>query len=47
MAYVMCVWMLEGLGELSDLSDDELRATLLLTVRALLAVLGAAGTDET
>ncbi|MFE4698232.1 TetR/AcrR family transcriptional regulator [Streptomyces sp. NPDC056738] len=38
MAYVMCLWMLEGLGELSDLADDDLRATLLLTARALLAV---------
>ncbi|MFF4535229.1 TetR/AcrR family transcriptional regulator [Streptomyces aureus] len=40
MAYVMCVWMLEGLGELSDLPDDELRAALLLTARGLLAVPG-------
>ncbi|MGW1962542.1 TetR/AcrR family transcriptional regulator [Streptomyces sp. NPDC001935] len=38
MAYVMCLWMLEGLEELSDLADDDLRATLLLTARALLAV---------
>lgn len=43
MAYVMCVWMLEGLGELSDLPDDDLRATLLLTVRGILAMPGAAG----
>lgn len=38
----MCVWMLEGLGELSDLPDDDLRATLLLTARGLLAVPEAA-----
>ncbi|MFE2296663.1 TetR/AcrR family transcriptional regulator [Streptomyces sp. NPDC059445] len=38
MAYVMCLWMLEGLEELSDLADDDLRAALLLTARALLAV---------
>ncbi|MEV6192973.1 helix-turn-helix domain-containing protein [Streptomyces sp. NPDC051920] len=43
MAYVMCLWMLEGLGELSDLSDDDLRATLLLTARGLLAVPEAEG----
>lgn len=46
MAYVMCVWMLEGLGELSDLSDDDLRATLLLTARGLLAVPGEAKSGE-
>ncbi|WP_167382962.1 TetR/AcrR family transcriptional regulator [Streptomyces mangrovisoli] len=38
MAYVMCVWMLEGLGELTDLADEDLRATLLLTARGLLAL---------
>ncbi|MFG2949320.1 TetR/AcrR family transcriptional regulator [Streptomyces adustus] len=46
MAYVMCVWMLEGLGELSDLSDDDLRVTLLLTVRSLLAMPGDAKAGE-
>ncbi|MFF3891314.1 TetR/AcrR family transcriptional regulator [Streptomyces sp. NPDC001914] len=43
MAYVMCLWMLEGLGELSDLSDDDLRGTLLLTARGLLAIPEAEG----
>ncbi|MFE2530916.1 TetR/AcrR family transcriptional regulator [Streptomyces sp. NPDC059371] len=46
MAYVMCLWMVEGLGELSDLSDDDLRATLLLTVRGLLAVPEASGAQQ-
>lgn len=42
----MCVGMPEGLGELSGLPDDDLRATLLPAVRGLLAVPGAAKADE-